>query len=218
MVIKGYKQTEIHKKNTSLAKQGDKNPMFGKPSWNKGILGEEYKKHYKNNKVSGGRPKGYKHSLKSRIKMSKNTIGKKHPNFNLSFEQRQQYAERMRQNRQDFEFNFKMFKSLQNNFTKPHKKVKSWINQYASFKTVSNHPIYVGNKYAEIDEADIINKIAIFIDGNYWHNYPEGRQWDKTVSTFLINRGWKIFRFWESEINNDSELIILKIISIKLTQ
>jgi hypothetical protein len=40
-------------------------------------------------------------------------------------------------------------------------------NNYTDLKTISNYPIYMGNKYAEIDEVNIENKIAIFIDGNY---------------------------------------------------
>lgn len=34
---KGVKKSPEHSKNISIAKQGDKNPMFGKEPWNKGI-------------------------------------------------------------------------------------------------------------------------------------------------------------------------------------
>jgi very-short-patch-repair endonuclease len=179
---------------------------IGKSPWNKGLKGDEYVKHYIDG-IRGGRPFGYKHTIVSKIKMSQNTIGKKHPNYKPSIEQRKSFAERMRKNRQDFSFNFKMFKSLQNNFTKPHRKVKQILEDFA-INTISNYPIFIGNRYAEIDEADVANKIAIFVDGNYWHNYPNLRTWDKVVTSCLKNKGWFVIRIWESDIkNNLSEVI-----------
>lgn len=208
----------------SQSKFGELNPMkdkkiskkvaqanMGRESWCKGIKGEEFLKHYKNNKVGGGRPIGYKHTIESRLKMSQNTIGKKHPNYNPSREQRERCALRMMKNRQDFEFNKKMFASLSQSITKPHRKVLAWVQEHTNLNTISNYPILVGNKYAEIDEADLQNKIAIFIDGNYWHNYPTYGTWDLTVTGFLKNRGWIVLRFWESDINKNPEEVIKKL-------
>ena len=228
--IKIYSKGRIKEHRSFLcraSKLGDKNPMKnlntkikssnshkGIPSWNKDLHGEEYLKHFKEGKIKGGGQIGFTHTTESRQLMSKNMSGKKHPNYNPSFEQRKQSAERMKKNRQDFDFNFKMFKSLQNAMSKPHKKVKAWIETHTALKTISNYPVYIGNRYAEIDEADIENKIAIFVDGNYWHNYPNLYPWDKTVNTCLINKGWKVYRFWESNINKNSEKIILELKSI----
>lgn len=183
--------------------------------WNKNMSHEAYISYYKNG-MKGGRPKGYKHTIESRNLMSRNTLGKKHPNFKPSFEQRKKSAERMRKNRQDFIFNFKMFQSLQNKISKPHKKVKQWIEEYSQLNTISNYPVLIGNKYAEIDEAELNEKIAIFIDGNYWHNYPNLTQWDKAVTSCLINKGWKVYRLWESDINKSPEKVITLIKKIKL--
>lgn len=213
-------QRKEHRKIVcSKSKLGDLNPMKQQSaknkssishknqiSWNKGLNKEEMLVISPNMKFGGGRPKGYKHSINSRIKMSQNTKGKKH-NVIFTKERKLKCSERMIRNRQDFEFNQKMFKSLCN-ITRPHKKVIGWIKEYTNLNTISNYPIYIGNKYAEIDEADISKKIAIFVDGNYWHNYPNLRQWDKCVNTCLINKGWKVLRFWESDIKNNSEVII----------
>jgi DNA mismatch endonuclease (patch repair protein) len=43
-------------------------------------------------------------------------------------------------------------------------------------------------------------KICIFVDGNYWHNYPNGNGRDKKVNETLEKSGYKVIRFWESDI------------------
>jgi DNA mismatch endonuclease (patch repair protein) len=63
------------------------------------------------------------------------------------------------------------------------------------------------------------HKLAIFIDGCFWHGcrkcktHPKTniRYWetkitnnqkrDKAVKKRLVREGWKVFRFWEHEIN-----------------
>ena len=82
------------------------------------------------------------------------------------------------------------------------------------------YPYILGNEkgYA-IDIANPEKKIAIFIDGEYWHANPEiykssdvimnGKLakdlWkkDKKQTTFLKNRGWTVLRFWEAKIKKD---------------
>ncbi len=44
-------------------------------------------------------------------------------------------------------------------------------------------------------------RIIIQCDGNYWHNYPEGREKDRQQDNILKFNGFNIYRFWESEIN-----------------
>lgn len=76
-------------------------------------------------------------------------------------------------------------------------------------------------------------KIAIFCDGEFWH----GRNWnirkkdhksncdfwfskiernierDKEVNTILNEQGWKIFRFWETEIINEPDVCLNMILN-----
>ena len=211
----------------SLAMTGDKNPMKqkaareksskshkGQIAWNKVLTKEQMSLHYKNG-MKGGRLKGYKHTLASRKKMSDNTIGKKH-NVILSVERRIFLSEQMKKNRLDFEFNKKMFTALCKSITKPHRKVKEWIKEYTELKTVSNFCFSVGSRYGSIDEAEPNRKIAIFIDGNYWHNYPNLNKWDKCCNTVLEKQGWNVLRFWESDINNNQERVIQKLINVGL--
>jgi DNA mismatch endonuclease (patch repair protein) len=80
-------------------------------------------------------------------------------------------------------------------------------------------------------------KIAIFIDGDFWHgnnwkirglssfeeeleNYSDfwkekilkNKARDKRVSEELQAKGWKVLRYWESDIKKDSEAIVDDII------
>lgn len=88
--------------------------------------------------------------------------------------------------------------------------------------------------YKLIGKPDIVfpkEKIAIFIDGCFWHKCPkcfvepETRKkfWmekiggntkrDKEVNKVLRNDGWKILRFWEHEVRKFPNKIVSKIIN-----
>jgi len=45
--------------------------------------------------------------------------------------------------------------------------------------------------------------IAIYADGDYWHNYPHGTKKDHAVSKELSNAHIKVLRFWECDIKQD---------------
>ena len=47
------------------------------------------------------------------------------------------------------------------------------------------------------------HKIIIQCDGNYWHSKKEIQQRDFNQDFILRFKGYKIFRFWESEINKN---------------
>lgn len=51
-------------------------------------------------------------------------------------------------------------------------------------------------------------KIAIFCDGDYWHNLPRGKQRDEYVNTELQKQGWLVLRYWGHEINVNTEAIV----------
>lgn len=76
-------------------------------------------------------------------------------------------------------------------------------------------------------------KIAIFVDGNFWHAYGHkahlGEQigshkdyWvrkltrnverDREVNDALTELGWVVFRFWESDIKTDLEGCVSKVL------
>lgn len=45
-----------------------------------------------------------------------------------------------------------------------------------------------------------IYNLIIECDGNYWHNYPTGKEVDHIRTNELIEKGFNVLRLWESEI------------------
>lgn len=69
-----------------------------------------------------------------------------------------------------------------------------------------------------ICQPDIVfseSKIAVFADGDYWHSkeFKDGKVWerDRKQDMILEQNGWKVLRFWGSEINENAEKCINKI-------
>jgi len=72
-------------------------------------------------------------------------------------------------------------------------------------------------------------RIAIFVDGAFWHGAPDfkrfpksrieywkpkiegNRRRDKLVSSSLRHRGWAVLRFWDTDLRNDSAGVIREI-------
>ncbi len=72
-------------------------------------------------------------------------------------------------------------------------------------------------------------KIAIFVDGDFWHGYDwsklrkklknefwkskilTNRKRDRKVNSALNEEGWKVMRFWEHEIKNNLVGVVGKI-------
>jgi len=91
-----------------------------------------------------------------------------------------------------------------------------------------NYKKLVGNP----DIAITTKKIAIFIDGEFWHGYnweekkpkiKDNRDYwipkiertikrDKETNEKLKELGWTVLRFWEKEITNNIDEIVNKII------
>jgi DNA mismatch endonuclease (patch repair protein) len=94
---------------------------------------------------------------------------------------------------------------------------KEWKNEYS---------FYYRNS---VDIANNKKKIAIFVDGDYWHaNLIKYRPsdifklkkqvtaqdiWekDKQVTEFVLSKGWEVLRFWESTILKNPDYCIDKI-------
>jgi len=45
--------------------------------------------------------------------------------------------------------------------------------------------------------------VAVFADGDYWHNLPSYKIRDKNQNKVLGEEGWHVLRFWEHEIDTD---------------
>jgi DNA mismatch endonuclease (patch repair protein) len=107
------------------------------------------------------------------------------------------------------------------------------------FNELKNRKVFFTKHCAEIiGKPDIVfkrKKIAVFIDSDFWHqnvNNPQRAKkpssneiyWsaklqrnverDKKVSEELKIRGWRVLRIWESEIKNDLNECIGKILNL----
>ena len=101
------------------------------------------------------------------------------------------------------------------------------------FRELRKRKIYFQKHYKKaIGSPDIafpLKKIAIFIDGDFWHgrNFSKNKKrlpkkyWrekinsnilrDKRNKTKLKRRGWKVLRVWEYEIINNPAGVVEKI-------
>jgi len=79
-------------------------------------------------------------------------------------------------------------------------------------------------------------KIAVFCDSSFWHGYnwqeerskikvrkkfwfkkiKDNMRRDKTITTHLRQKGWKVFRFWDFEIKKDALSCVKKIARVLL--
>ncbi|MBN2458855.1 very short patch repair endonuclease [Candidatus Woesearchaeota archaeon] len=86
------------------------------------------------------------------------------------------------------------------------------------------------------DIAFVDKKIAIFIDGDFWHGYnwkklgkvPPRKYWQKKISknierdkkynALLKKEGWKVIRLWEHDLKKNSKRCASKIKYLFFTQ
>ena len=79
------------------------------------------------------------------------------------------------------------------------------------------------------DITFISQRLAIFVDGCFWHGCPvhavkpktNAKFWneklgrnqdrDRKVTVELQDMGWQVFRFWEHEIEDDLESVIISV-------
>lgn len=71
-------------------------------------------------------------------------------------------------------------------------------------------------------------KVAIFVDGRFWHGHPDyftfgksGEYWDKKIARTqerdqeanerLAQRGWMVLRFWDFEVEQDVQRCVAAI-------
>jgi len=106
----------------------------------------------------------------------------------------------------------RLYQQILKKDTKPEIIIQNLLNNIG-IKFVKHKPITdITHKY----QCDIfINpNIIIECDGDYYHKYPKGREIDKIRTEELKNRGYKVLRFWENELNNKIESCKNKILEV----
>lgn len=69
--------------------------------------------------------------------------------------------------------------------------------------------------YLVLGQPDIAfpnQKIAVFADGDYWHNTEKSKKRDLFVNTALQQDGWLVLRYWEHEIKANPEAAVDEIL------
>lgn len=205
-------------KKFSEERRGDRNPMFGKPSWNKGLKADnnEIIKSIANQRL------GLKMSEESRSKMrqrrAENPLKARH-----TIPHSDETKEFLRKNtaRLWAEGIFSKTSSI-------HIKMREFL------KTINLiHPFLEEFQidYYSVDFAFPDVKLAIECDGDYYHInpqfYPNGPETavqrrnagrDKRKNEWLKQQGWTVIRIWECEINAGSykEKLICKLKELNL--
>ncbi len=111
--------------------------------------------------------------------------------------------------------------------TSPEKKLRQMLRE----KGIRGYRIHY-NLPGKPDMVFVRKKIAIFIDGCFWHKCPvcfrepETRKefWmkkiqsnvmrDEKINTQLKEQGWHVIRIWEHEIRKEPEKVTASIISL----
>lgn len=84
--------------------------------------------------------------------------------------------------------------------------------------------------------ADIVfgpTKVAVFVDGCFWHGCPEhyrlpktnaeywgakisgNKERDQNTDTLLVSAGWLVLRFWEHEPASDCARVVIDAVSTR---
>lgn len=119
---------------------------------------------------------GFKHSEKSKIKMRK----KKSP----------EHAEKIKEARA----------KQKNTFTSSIEiKIQNFLKQLG-IEFFTHQRMNIEHNY----QCDIFipsMNLVIECDGDYWHKYPTGKEIDKIRTSELIEKGFRVLRLWQNEIN-----------------
>jgi DNA mismatch endonuclease (patch repair protein) len=187
-MIKGSKHTKETKKKISLANAGR-------------VISEETRKKMSVALIGNTRSLGYRHSEKAKKKISVALIGNTRTLGNRNFHGRRHSEESKK-------------KMSLAHIANPSRKFKDTIIELKVEKELINRKIEYVKQHPLCKEAIVdfylpgIN-IVIQCDGCYWHNcpghYPDAyigrRDRDAEQDLVLTSNGYKVYRFWEHEIN-----------------
>jgi very-short-patch-repair endonuclease len=231
-MTKIYKWSKESRLKFGESRKGKNNPMYGKPSPNKGKpMSEEQKikisNSAKNNPNYGMRNK--KMSKEARLKISKSNTGKI-----MSKEARLKISKGNTGKIRTTKVKERIRKTLKNKYknkihpNKGFKHTKEAIEKIKAARLRQVFPLkdssievklqnYLKELNIKFESHKLIKNIKhpyncdIFIpninlviecDGNYWHNYPFGNKIDIIRTEELQDKGYNVLRLWEHEINN----------------
>ena len=214
---KGRKHSEESKKKIGEAQKGEKHHMYGK---------KHTKETSKKISLSGI---GRKHSEESKSKMSEAQKGEKNTMFGKTGKENPFYGKK---HSEEFK---KMIKEV-----RMHTKVPKKDSKPEKFmqRLLTSIGIEFDHHKAILGQPDVFIKpnLCVFVDGDYWHGNPTKYsansvlhpaniskkrkqvtakdKWiqDEKITNTLKERGYNVLRFWVSELYNDPEKCLQKII------
>lgn len=203
--LKGYKRSEVTKRKISESRKGIK---FSEDHIN------NLKKALKNRKPSFGML-GKKHSEETKQKMSNIQKGKKHKGYKLSDKYKKQRSNIRKGTHFSIATKQKMRKSRINYMATIGIKKKNTSIEIAIEQELLKRNIFY-QKQISIENIAFVdfllpNKIIIQCDGNYWHSRKINKGKDIAQDTELYFKGYKVFRFTETEIKKSPEKCIEKL-------
>ena len=87
------------------------------------------------------------------------------------------------------------------NISNGHKKITALEKEDPK---VLEHPVTnIGHPYVADFYLPLYN-IVLEVDGKWCHNYPDGREIDRTRTQELEQAGYKVLRFWEGQFDAQS--------------
>lgn len=190
--------------------------LYSHPAWNKGLTqkDERVSKYVNTRKRNGN----YNNSEETRKRMSESKKGLSPWNKGLTMENDNRVMELAKRRREfmasERSIDFKKRLSIN---LKNRRKDMRYLNKNNSievkiqnFLRDMNIEFFTHQKIRDIEHSfkcDILipsMKLVIECDGNYWHSYPIGTEMDHIRNKELIEKGFKVLRLWECEINRMS--------------
>jgi len=215
--MKDKHHSEETLKKMFIARSGKNHPTYGKQlskEWRQ-KLSEAAKRRYLSEKIENriGKPMlGKHHSEETKKKMSEagkvkhfsenhrkklseimiGRIGKNHPAFGT----RRSEKTKMKMSEIQKEHRKKQIFPLID--TKIEVKLQNFL-KLLGLEFFTHQYMHIEHGY----QCDILipsMNMILEADGDYWHKYPIGKDIDKIRTKELIEKGFKVFRLWESEI------------------
>jgi len=189
----------LHSERMSKNRKGEKNPMFGSKAWNNGITKEDHLSMMAVSKKMTGRVVGEATRSKHRKNRAESLIKARH-----TVAHSKETIDALR---------LETASRYSRGVYKRKTKIQILLSKYLSQVGVPHEEEYLIGFYS-IDLAIPSAKVAIEADGDYFHSnpaeYPDGPKdaiqrknaiRDKQKNSYMLNHGWTLIRYWETDIN-----------------
>jgi DNA mismatch endonuclease (patch repair protein) len=117
--------------------------------------------------------------------------------------------------------------SIRSSHTRPERALRSALRQAGE----SGYRVHWRGPGGRIDIAFVGRKVAVFVDGSFWHGHPSKWQpgrwngyWDEKIkrnlardadqNQALAEAGWIVLRFWDFEVDRDASDVARKVCEV----